>query len=160
LYNYWKKDGKKWATLLQGLGGMLKWAKCFYYLVSWIWASKGNPVPESIQSQQEKIALQLGGTTDILIQRDVKKSHKALGTFKCLVGNNCDHIEFLTEKRMATTNKITTCQLNRRQAKMAYNSCYIPALLYNLSAVRLTQQQTDSIQLKATSEFIQKNRFQ
>jgi hypothetical protein len=72
----------------------------------------------------------LRDTDEFIKQKDVQMSHKTLGTFKCLVGNESDHIPLLKDKSKKLANITCGSQLNRRKAKMAYNSCYIPALLY------------------------------
>jgi hypothetical protein len=46
--------------------------------------------------------------------------------------------------------------LNRRRAPIAYGTCYVPALLYSLTAMSLNRKQIDNIQQKATTEYIQK----
>jgi hypothetical protein len=154
-----ESDGNIWANLQEASGGMLELKKCFFYLLSWKWDSKGNPIPKDKKSQQEKIHLnsvKIGNTNVKLTQYEVKKSHKTLGSYKCLVGCKSTHFEYLNQKSNEISIKINTCQLNRRQAKMAYNSCYIPAILYSLSAVTISQQQVDQIQQQATSAFIWK----
>jgi hypothetical protein len=58
------------------------------------------------------------------------------------------------------SNKIAklteTSQFNKRQTRRAFNSCYIPALSYSLTAVSLSREQTDIIQRKATTAYIRK----
>jgi hypothetical protein len=41
-------DGTWWAGVQESSGGKLELTKYFYYLLSWKWDSKGNPIPESI----------------------------------------------------------------------------------------------------------------
>jgi hypothetical protein len=55
--------------------------------------------------------------------------------------------------------KTNQCQLNRRQAIAAYRSCYIPAILYSLSAVSLDQIKINTIQQKATTAFLRKSGY-
>jgi hypothetical protein len=47
-----QQDGTIWAKLLEASGGQLEISKCFYYLLSWKWDTKGNPVPNTLQEQQ------------------------------------------------------------------------------------------------------------
>ena len=46
-----QSDGKWWGGLLHSSGGKLELTKCFYYLLSWKWDSKGNPIPETMIDQ-------------------------------------------------------------------------------------------------------------
>jgi hypothetical protein len=157
-----KEDGNMWAQLLQASGGMLELGKCFFYLLTWTWDSKGNPVPANINSQKlltNSEGIYLNGSKEILRQKEVQDSHKTLGTYKCLVGKEQDHVGFLTEKSNRMASQLDNCQLNRRQALRAYTSCYIPALLYSLTAVSLSRTKIDNIQQKATTAFLRKCGF-
>jgi ribonuclease HI len=154
-----QEDGNIWSMLLQASGGKLEVNKCFFYLLSWHWDAKGNPIADDIQSQKlllQENGIQLCGSDEELKQKDVQTSHKTLGTFKCLVGDEVDHYKFLKDKSDKLGSITRGSQLNRRQAKKAYNSCYIPALLYSLTAVSLTRKQIDKIQQQATTDYIRK----
>ena len=48
-----KQDGTWWAGLLAATGGKLELSKCFYYLLTWKYDKKGNPVAELINEQQD-----------------------------------------------------------------------------------------------------------
>jgi hypothetical protein len=45
--------GNLWATLLEASGGLLELDKCFFYLLSWTWDTRGNPIPESMINQRQ-----------------------------------------------------------------------------------------------------------
>jgi hypothetical protein len=151
LFNKLQTNGKLWADSLEASGGKLELTKCFFYLLSWIWDTKGNPIADTLIKQKAKRndnGLKLGCTNEPLRQISVETSHKTLGTKKCLVGEEIDHFLFLLDKsnNMAYITKCSN--LNRQQARLAYGSCYISALLYSLSAVSLTIDQINKIQQK------------
>jgi hypothetical protein len=52
-------------------------------------------------------------------------------------------------------NMVFHGQLTRSQARLAHNTMYIPALLYSLPAMNLTEQETNKIQQCANTKFIQ-----
>jgi hypothetical protein len=153
-------DGTWWAGLLESSGGKLELTKCFYYLLSWKWDSKGNPIAEMAEEQTTingitKISLNKNNNEPVkLEQKEIDISHKTLGTYKCLMGKEEDHKKFLTEKSDKLAKLTIISQFNKRQTRRAFNSCYIPALSYSLTAVSLTQDQTDNIQRKATTAFL------
>jgi hypothetical protein len=46
------KDMTTWKDLLETSGGKLELKKCFYYILSWRFDGKGNPIPTTIQEQR------------------------------------------------------------------------------------------------------------
>jgi hypothetical protein len=78
-----------------------------------------------------------------------------LGVYKSLSGNETDHIVFLKDKSDQIAVSITQGQFNQRQAKLAYNTSYIPSLLYSLPAVNLSESTLYKIQQKALAKFLQ-----
>jgi hypothetical protein len=48
-----REDGTWWAGLLEATGGKLELSKCFFYLVSWKFDSKGNAIPETMEEQND-----------------------------------------------------------------------------------------------------------
>jgi hypothetical protein len=44
-----KEDGNRWSELLQASGGVLEFSKRFFYLLSWHWDTKGNPIANTIE---------------------------------------------------------------------------------------------------------------
>jgi hypothetical protein len=155
-----KEDGYLWKKLLEASGGKLELSKCFFYLLTWKWDNKGNAIPDS---QQCRTQIQTNDNNNLneriqeeldIDQKDIQKSHKTLGTIKNITGNETDHYLYLLEKSDNIAKKVLNAQFNRRQARIAYHSCYIPAMEYSLAATNLTEQQTNKIQSKATNIFL------
>jgi hypothetical protein len=154
-----REDGSWWAGLLEATGGKLELSKCFYYLLSWKWDKKGNPSPQTIQEQSNNnIRIRLyhdtNNTTD-LVQNEISKSHKTLGTFNTIQeGKDTDHYKYLLDKSNDYAQMATFGQINRRQAKIAYTYYYIPSVSYSLMATNLSKPQLDKIQQKSLTQFI------
>jgi hypothetical protein len=91
-----------------------------------------------------------------LTQFNTGKSHKTLETYKTMIGDERDHIEFLTTKSNNFADKTRSSQFNRSQMRLAYNSCYIPAMTYIVTGVNLTELQLIQIQKQATIEYNRK----
>jgi Reverse transcriptase (RNA-dependent DNA polymerase) len=53
LKNKLKEDGTWWAGLLPATGGKLELSKCFFYLLTWKYDKKGNPIAELMQEQHD-----------------------------------------------------------------------------------------------------------
>jgi hypothetical protein len=52
-------------------------------------------------------------------------------------------------------DKVSKAQLTTTQAWLAYKCCYVPAMMYSLTAVNLSEKQLTNLQRKATSKFTQ-----
>jgi hypothetical protein len=76
-----------------------------------------------------------------------------------LVGEEIDHYLFLLDKSNNMAHITKSSILNRQQARLAYSSCYIPALVYSFSAVSLTMEQINKIQQKANCEYLVKSGY-
>ena len=90
-----------------------------------------------------------------LNKKDVNESHKTLGVFKSICGNQDDHMKFLQQKSRHIINSIQVGQINRRQARMAYNSNYLPAMLYSLAAMNFEESDLYNVQKYALFKFLQ-----
>jgi hypothetical protein len=152
-------DGKLWSGLLADSGGNLELTKCFFYILSWHWDRFRNPSPQTIQQQnctQTTINLSSDENTPQLIsQRDILESHKTLGAYKTICGDETDHINYLLGKSDDLISLLGTGQLNRRQARIAYNSNYIPAMLYSIPAMGINESALYKVTQKAVARFLQ-----
>jgi RNase H len=152
-------DGKIWAGLLEASGGKLEMLKCFYYILTWSWDEKGDSFPQTMlqQGTHDPISLHPNNDNDniYLTQKDVGDHHKTLGAWKCINGDETEHILQLERKSTNLGNLVFNGQLSRSQAKLAHNMIYIPSMLYSLPAMSLTEEETDSIQQKSSTKFLQ-----
>jgi hypothetical protein len=126
---------------------------------TWKWDKNGNPSPQTILEQQQGnnqpiILNDIDGSSVILKQMEVNKSHKTLGTFKCVCGTEDDHIRNLRGKNNEFIRNAWSGQFNRRIARKAYNSNYISSMLYTLVATNIYEKDINEIQQKSTSTFI------
>jgi Reverse transcriptase (RNA-dependent DNA polymerase) len=154
-----KHDAQTWSGLLAAISGKIEITKSFYYILSWAWDKYGIPKPQQNNQQdteEDFIVLENSeGTEQRLHQRNVEECHKTLGVYKALSGNEKEHVAYLKDKSNQIALAITSGQLNQRQAKLAYNTSYIPSLLYSLPAVSLSENTVYTIQQKALAKFLQ-----
>jgi hypothetical protein len=145
-----EQDGTLWSGLLKATGGKLEMQKCFYYLLGWKWKPDGTAVPLTIdETDPDQVGLSLessNGTRVLLQQKEVQDSHKTLGVYKNLCGNNTVHFQYLKQKCYDMAEKIRNSQLNRRQARRAYSTHYLSSLTYSLTAATLTRRQLEELQ--------------
>jgi Reverse transcriptase (RNA-dependent DNA polymerase) len=150
-----EEDGVKWAGLLAASGGKLELQKCFYYILSWSWNSKGDATPQEIKEQGEEGVIYLDKESKIgVIQKEVFASHKTLGTYKCMNGNESDHYKYLYKKSEKFGYQAINGQLNKRQARMAYKTTYITSMLYSLPAMSLSEADTNTLQQPGIQSFL------
>jgi hypothetical protein len=111
-------DGAWWAGLLESSGGKLELTKCFYYLLTWKWGKYGDPEPELIKEQSqedgsERISLNQNDNKPVFLeQKEINKSHKTLGTYKNMMGNEEEHMIFMKEKSRTFEVKTSNSQFN------------------------------------------------
>jgi ribonuclease HI len=157
-----EQDGKLWSGLLESSGGRLEMNKCFYYLLEWNWDAKGNPYPMiNSQTDEYNIGISINTQTSngqkiLLEQKDVRSSHKTLGVYKNLCGNNQKQFTYLLDKSSNMVERIANSSLTRSQARRAYSTSFLPAILYSLVAVNLIKKQLKKIQQVSISPFIRK----
>lgn len=96
----------------------------------------------------------------IITQKEVTEAHKTLGTMKTIIGNEESHKAFLMKKSNAFATKVLHANMPRCQAKLAYNTIYIPAMLYSLPATNLSEKDLDEIQSRATGRFLSATGFE
>jgi hypothetical protein len=72
-----------------------------------------------------------------------------------MCGNDTDHIQYLLNKSNDLITLLGSGQMNRRQAKIAYNSNYIPALLYSTPAMSIKEAAYYKVVMKALARFLQ-----
>jgi Reverse transcriptase (RNA-dependent DNA polymerase) len=153
-----EEDGTIWSNLLEASGGKLEMEKCFYYLISWKFNKNGSPCPQiSTEQFEETITMTLEKhkpNPQILQKREVDVSHKTLGTFKSMTGNEDAQIKYLTDKCLQHTRRAKFGQLSRTQARTAYYSTFIPSMMYSTPATCLDEYQLNTIQQPATTQFL------
>jgi hypothetical protein len=142
--------------LLSTTGGELQLDKCFYYLLNWIWGKNGTPIPQSIKDQmlpELEIKLSTNKINTKLEQKEVFESHKTLGTYKCVVGVENEQFDQLMKKSDNICKLAKQGKFNTQQSWLAYRCCYIPSMVYSLTAVSLSEKQLNLIQQKAATQF-------
>jgi hypothetical protein len=133
-----QQDTQSWTDLLYASGGQLELSKCFYYMLAWKFTPEGDPIPLTIaelQLPQITIHDPVTGNTTEIVQKEVDAAHKTLGVYKTIIGHENDHLQYLQEKSDTYAVKAATARLSRRQARVAYSSMYMPAMLYSFDTL-------------------------
>jgi hypothetical protein len=89
-------------------------------------------------------------------QIPVMESHKTLGVYKNICGNNLQHYQYLSAKCQTLAVQVHASEFNRRQARHAYSSSFIPSILYSLPAVDLSKSQLSRLQSTVIVPFLHK----
>lgn len=154
-----RHDMVAWKELLEASGGKLELTKCFYYILTWKFDKKGNPIPTTIPEQRlvaNPISIpDSDRNTEVLIQqKEISEAHKTLGCYKCIIRNEEAEILYLTTRSNALANMIKNYGLTKKQATLAYNLVYISSLKYGLPSTTLSYQQITNIHRYAVDKFI------
>ena len=124
----------EWNRLLRGTGGALNWAKCYWYLISYInkdgvWDYDDSPKFDlTIESHN--------GERQIIEQLPTYESRKMLGVWSNPRGNDEKHIlEVVVGKTRTFLTRIKNGHLPTYLVWKAYRTCLIPGLKYGLSTL-------------------------
>jgi hypothetical protein len=145
----------KWNELLHATGHFMELEKCSCYLSIWNFQEDGYAytlAPDKISQEIKVNNLQGSPLTIKLLPSD--KSQKLLGVLRNPIGNQQDEIERLKQKSNSMATKINLNAISLAQAKMAYESFYLPAMKYSLAITSINQMDFDTIQQKATTSFL------
>jgi hypothetical protein len=124
-----KHDAQAWVDLLAATGGKLELSKCIYYILYWDFNAYGEPIPMNISEQRQHVdpitVFDQETKDDIVITRkEVTQSHRTLGAWKTMIGDDSDHLQVITERSNNMACKIASSRLTRHQARVAYFSIY------------------------------------
>jgi hypothetical protein len=152
-------DMQLWASLLEATGGKLELSKCFYYILSWKFDHNGKPIPMTIGEQSAYVSSitvndsETGEDIEIR-QSEVDQSHRTLGVWKTMVGDESDHRGVLQERSDQMGGILGTANITRHQARVAYNSIYTPMMTYSLPACSFKETELDNLQTFAIGKFL------
>jgi hypothetical protein len=121
-----------WNELLYSTRHFMELAKCSCYLSVWDFQEDGYAftIPPS-DLRTDLIVKDIKGNTQKIPQLSTNTSQKLLDVMKNPLGNQQDEIERLKTKRNNMAVKINTGAMFTTQAKMAYESFYVPAIQYS-----------------------------
>jgi hypothetical protein len=110
-----------WKELLEASGGKLELTKCFYYILTWKFDSKGNPTPTTITKQRQvtnRISVPDTFSNSIIQiqQREIDEAHKTLG-YKCIIWNEKEEIAHLKARSNSLAYMIKNYGLTHKQSK-------------------------------------------
>jgi hypothetical protein len=153
------QDMMAWKELLEASGGKLELTKCFYYILTWKFDNKGNPIPKTIAEQRIKtnhisIPDSTNNTNVLIQQKEIDEAHKTLGCYKCIIRNEEAEIMYLKTRSDSLANMIKNYGLTHKQATLAYNLVCISSLKYGLPSTSLSYQQITKIHKYAVNKFL------
>jgi uncharacterized protein YjbK len=140
-----------WNELLHATGHFLELEKCSCYLSIWDFQSDGYAfmIPPNELAKTIKVK-DLAGNEMTIKQLSTDQSQKLLGIMRNPIGNQQDEIERLKQKSDRLAHQINIGALSTVQAKMAYDSFFLPAMRYSLPITAINQMDFESIQKNAT----------
>jgi hypothetical protein len=144
-----------WNELLHATAHFTELEKCACYLSIWKFQDDGyayTVTPDDLEKQIE--VNDLNGNKLTIRQLSATDSQKLLGVMKNPIGNQQDEIHRLKEKSNKLALQINSHALSRFEAKMAYDSFYIPAMRYSLSTTSINQMDFETIQKNATNSLM------
>jgi hypothetical protein len=121
--------------------------KCACYLSIWAFLEDGYAYTLSPSEHNERIIVRdIHGIDKVIPQLPTDASQKLLGVMKTPMGNQQDEIARLRDKSNKMAARINTHALSSKEARLAYESFYVPAMRYSLSTTSINQIDFESIQ--------------
>jgi len=125
-----------WRDLLQVSGGALNPSKCSWSPFVWVFDSLGNA---SLESSMDDASLVLvardrQGVAHSLKRNNPSDAVRHLGVQVTLDGNSKKELQVLTQRNQKYQQFLQSCPLSRREARVIYKQCYLPAVTYPLPA--------------------------
>jgi hypothetical protein len=144
-----------WDKLLHATGHFMELGKCACYLSIWKFQDDGYAYTMPPEEHQQMIYVtDPQGRKQQIPQLQTNKALKLLGVMKCPIGDQQDEVARLKSKSDNYARRINTNALTRSEAKLAYETFYIPALRYSLNITAINQTDMENIQAKATAAFL------
>jgi hypothetical protein len=150
-------DLTHWNEYLYAAGHFLKLSKCACYFIIWGFDEDGNPMATSNDALGVEIKIRQRDESLVKIQQlSIKDGQKILGVMKCPSGSQAPEIERLKAKSDGIARRMTMSSLTRSEARLAYETSYLPAMRYSLTTTSIHQTDMEKIQQKATAAFLAK----
>jgi hypothetical protein len=145
-----------WENLLFSTGGKLELTKCFYYIIYWTFNNKGVAhMLDTTQLPQQVRLVDSETSNDIDIEnKPCHESHKTLGAMENPTSLYSDEVARLHAKALSIAGKVSCSSVRPIEARLMYNSMYLPSIGYSLSAGTLTIAQAARIQSPITQAFV------
>jgi hypothetical protein len=144
-----------WNELLQATGHFMELEKCSCYLSIWAFEEDGYAYTLSPGEHDQHILVHdSSGCVKEIPQMTSETSQKLLGVMQNPIGNQQDEILRLQQKSNRLATLINLNALSATEAKMAYDSFYIPAMRYSLPITSINQMDFEIIQKKATTAIL------
>ena len=125
-----------WGQLLIASGGAFKPAKCFFYLISFVWSGSGNWAYVNNEGNEE-LALHVpmpGGSRVPIKHLSVDTAKETLGVFSCPSGKAGTQIKFMQDKAQSWVDRAKEGgKLRRRDVWFLLDHQLWPKVRYGLS---------------------------
>jgi hypothetical protein len=151
-----QEDITHWNEYLHAAGHHLELSKCACYVISWEFDQDGQPTATHNKTNPGITIRQRDNSTVTIPKLPVNEGQKTLGVMNTPSGLQTPEIRRLKEKSDTIARRINLSHLTRNEARLAYETTYIPAIRYSLTTTTINQMDTESIQQKATSAFLSK----
>jgi hypothetical protein len=141
-----------WNELLYASGHFMELEKCACYLSVWDFQEDGYAFTKDPESINRNITVKdIHGNSKTIKLLPATTSQKLLGSMKNPIGNQQDEVQRLHEKSNRIATSLNAHAISRSEAKMVYESFYLPAMRYSLSITAIDQMDFETIQRNATT---------
>lgn len=125
-----------WGHIVLSIGGYLKAAKCFWYMMSWKWV-KGVPRLRSLRElpKYQLMLPQKSGSPVPIPLRDVHDVEETLGVYSCPAGDFGVHISKKMGKGHLWAERLRRNRCPPSDAWMGFRYSLMPTVTYGFAAI-------------------------
>jgi hypothetical protein len=124
--------------------------------MKWVYDQDGQPFAAPTEKDMEITVRQRDDSSITIPILSIDEGQKTLGVMKAPSGLQTPEIQRLKEKSDTIARRINLSHLIRNEARLAYETTYIPSMQYSLTTTAINQTDMEMIQQKATSAFLSK----
>jgi ribonuclease HI len=151
-----QEDITHWNEYLHAAGHHLELSKCACYVIFWEFDHDSQPTA-TLNKTDPGIKIRQRDNSVITIPiLPIDVGQKTLGVMKTPSGLQMPEIGRLKEKSDSIARRVNLSHLTRSEARLAYETTYIPSMRYSLTTTAINQLDMETIQQKATSAFLSK----
>jgi hypothetical protein len=143
--------------VLQVTGGDLAPVKCAWYLICHRWKNgKARLLQVKETHRGINITSRATGRTSGVKRKSVEEGHRTL-SFHMSGNGRCEaHKKVMIDKAILYSNEIRNSTMWRGESAVAYNSIYMPSLVYGVPATKMTKEECEDIQRPVVNAILPK----
>lgn len=131
-----------WSRDLWTIGGNLKWSKCFWQWLVFVWNGHNRWKIQRATETDEELTIHTADGNQVILQRnEVDSATLALGIMFSIDGSMKDEVALLKDRVTKWCDRIRTKKMSKKEVWYALTSCIMRTINYPLMATSMTKKE-------------------